>query len=188
MTTHLAMEQTVLPPALAALPDGEHATMAADFTTVLDGGRLGQLAVLYVTAPTHSLRRQVFARYARLAPGEAFTLLDINNHDLEPLRHEFEATHPGAYTWDCLHTGPLQWQVRIGRVTSDDCLSHHRNRDQQPAHRRPLEHCRAASAVRHAGPHQPRPRSDPERAVLHRTAHDRATGDPGTASVKLSRV
>lgn len=45
LTTHLTVEQTVLLPALAALPDGELATVAADFTTVLDGGRLDRSTV-----------------------------------------------------------------------------------------------------------------------------------------------
>ncbi|MET8249545.1 DUF2249 domain-containing protein [Streptomyces sp. NPDC005202] len=119
LTTHLAVEQTVLLPALASLFGGELTILAADFTILLDGGRLDQSVMLDVTGTPHGQRHpQVFARYGRLAPGEVFTLVD--NHDPEPLRHEFEATHPGAFTWDYLQTGPLQWQVRIGRVAPDD--------------------------------------------------------------------
>jgi uncharacterized protein (DUF2249 family) len=57
---------------------------------------------------------RVFARYARLAPGETFVL--VNSHDPKPLRREFEAMHPGAFSWDYLQTGPEEWRVRIGRT------------------------------------------------------------------------
>ncbi|MER7243131.1 DUF2249 domain-containing protein [Kribbella sp. NPDC000426] len=60
---------------------------------------------------------RVFARYARLAPGETFIL--INSHDPKPLRREFESVYPGAYSWDYLQAGPEEWRVRIGRVTAD---------------------------------------------------------------------
>jgi uncharacterized protein (DUF2249 family) len=114
LTTHLTVEQTVLLPALTALPDGQLATLAADFTTLLDDP-----AVLDVTSTPHGQRRlHVLARYSRLARGEAFTLID--DHDPEILRHEFQATHPGTFTWDYLRTGPLRWQIRIGRVAPDD--------------------------------------------------------------------
>lgn len=59
---------------------------------------------------------RVFARYARLAPGEAFVL--VNSHDPKPLRREFEAMHPGAFSWDYLQTGPEEWRVRIGRAAA----------------------------------------------------------------------
>jgi uncharacterized protein (DUF2249 family) len=55
----------------------------------------------------------VFAYFARLAPGEGFTL--VNNHDPKPLRREFQAAYPGSFTWDYLESGPERWQVRIGR-------------------------------------------------------------------------
>ena len=60
---------------------------------------------------------RVFARYAGLAPGEAFIL--VNSHDPKPLRREFEAIHSGAFSWDYLQTGPEEWRVRIGRVAGD---------------------------------------------------------------------
>ncbi|MFG1912539.1 DUF2249 domain-containing protein [Kribbella sp. NPDC048928] len=60
---------------------------------------------------------RVFARYARLAPGETFVL--VNSHDPKPLRREFEAMHPGAFSWDYLQTGPEEWRVRIGRAAVD---------------------------------------------------------------------
>jgi uncharacterized protein (DUF2249 family) len=60
---------------------------------------------------------RVFARYARLAPGEAFIL--VNSHDPKPLRREFESVYPGAFSWDYLQAGPEEWRVRIGRVAAD---------------------------------------------------------------------
>jgi hypothetical protein len=38
------------------------------------------------------------------APGQGFTL--INNHDPEPLCREFDAAHPGDFSWDYLQAGP----------------------------------------------------------------------------------
>ncbi|MFF9128480.1 DUF2249 domain-containing protein [Streptomyces sp. NPDC014889] len=114
LTVHLAVEQDVLLPALALLPGADLPILAADFETLLDGGRLDRPAVVDVTSIPHGRRHpRIFARFARLGPGEAFTL--VNNHDPKPLRREFEATHPGAFTWDCLESGPERWQVRIGR-------------------------------------------------------------------------
>ncbi|WP_051371158.1 hypothetical protein [Streptomyces sp. 142MFCol3.1] len=69
LTTHLTVEQTVLLPALAALTDGEFATLAADFTTLFDDA-----AALDVTGVPHDRRRlHVLARYSRMARGEAST-------------------------------------------------------------------------------------------------------------------
>ncbi|MEU6323647.1 DUF2249 domain-containing protein [Streptomyces sp. NPDC047009] len=86
----MAVEQAALLPALAALFDGELTTLTADFRALLDGGRLDRPAVLDVTGIPHCRRHpHVFARWARLIPGEAFTL--VNDRDPEPLRHEFEA-------------------------------------------------------------------------------------------------
>jgi uncharacterized protein (DUF2249 family) len=60
---------------------------------------------------------RVFARYASLAPGQAFIL--VNSHNPKPLRREFEAIHSGAFSWDYLQAGPEEWRVRIGRVAVD---------------------------------------------------------------------
>lgn len=45
LATHLAVEQAVLLPALTALPGIQLITLAADFTALLDGGRLDGPAV-----------------------------------------------------------------------------------------------------------------------------------------------
>lgn len=112
---HLAAERTVLLPVLAALPGADLETLAAGWSTVRADGRLGRPDVVDVTRIPHGQRHpRVFARYARLAPGEAFTL--VNSHDPKPLRREFEAAHPDGFTWDYLESGPERWRVRIGRV------------------------------------------------------------------------
>jgi uncharacterized protein (DUF2249 family) len=55
----------------------------------------------------------IFDEYRALLPGTGFVL--VNDHDPKPLRYQFEAEHPGQFTWDCLEAGPDVWQVRIGR-------------------------------------------------------------------------
>ncbi|MGH8989703.1 MAG: DUF2249 domain-containing protein, partial [Acidimicrobiales bacterium] len=62
----------------------------------------------------HGQRHDViFTAYGALAAGTAFVL--VNDHDPKPLRYQFEAQHPGGYSWDYLETGPQVWRVRIGR-------------------------------------------------------------------------
>jgi len=55
----------------------------------------------------------IFDRFADLAAGEAFVL--INSHDPKHLRDEFERDHPGRFAWDYLESGPQTWRVRIGK-------------------------------------------------------------------------
>lgn len=62
LTTHLAVEQTVLLPALD-LSGGELAAPAANFTTPVDGGHLDQATVLDATGIPHGRRHpHVLAR------------------------------------------------------------------------------------------------------------------------------
>jgi len=118
LAVQLSVEETVLLPALAALPGADLRSLVADRDILLSGGRLEDPAVLDVREIPHGRRHpRIFARYARLAPGEAFTI--VNNHDPKPLRREFEATHPGAYTWDYDESDPELWRVRIGRTAVD---------------------------------------------------------------------
>jgi uncharacterized protein (DUF2249 family) len=58
----------------------------------------------------------IFDTYARLAPGDAFVL--VNDHDPKPLRYQFEAEHTGDFSWEYLESGPEVWRVRIGRPES----------------------------------------------------------------------
>jgi uncharacterized protein (DUF2249 family) len=56
----------------------------------------------------------IFAVHDRLSPGESFVL--VNDHDPKPLRSQFEAQRPGAFTWEYVQEGPEEWRVRIGRT------------------------------------------------------------------------
>ncbi|WP_086725891.1 DUF2249 domain-containing protein [Streptomyces carpinensis] len=118
LTVHLGMERAVLLPALRALPGVDLSALVGDFTTVLEGGRLEDPAVVDVREIPHGRRHpRIFTRFARLADGESFVL--VNNHDPKPLRREFEATHPRRFTWEYVESGPEQWQIRITRVAGD---------------------------------------------------------------------
>jgi uncharacterized protein (DUF2249 family) len=55
----------------------------------------------------------IFDTYAKLAPGEAFVL--VNDHDPKPLYYQLAAEHPDQFTWDYLEEGPDAWRVRIAR-------------------------------------------------------------------------
>lgn len=119
LAVHLEAEEAVLLPALTALPGADLAGLATDMRTLLDGGKLEAPAVIDVREIPHGQRHpKIFGRYDRLAEGEAFTL--VNNHDPKPLRREFEATHPGTFTWDYVESGPEIWKVRIGRTAAVD--------------------------------------------------------------------
>lgn len=58
----------------------------------------------------------IFATFAALGPGEAFTL--VNDHDPRPLYYQFDAEHHGEFSWDYAEEGPRTWRVRIGRPAS----------------------------------------------------------------------
>lgn len=108
------LDQNVLLPVLAELPGIDLAELANDLRTLLGGGELAAANVIDIRSIPHSQRHpRIFGRYVRLAPGDSFVL--ISNHDPKPLHREFAATYPGAFTWDYLESGPVQWRVRIGR-------------------------------------------------------------------------
>ncbi|MGI5329128.1 DUF2249 domain-containing protein [Actinomadura nitritigenes] len=114
LAVHFTVEETVLLPALAALPGADVGLLAADLRTLLDGGRLERPDEIDVREiPRGQRHPRIFARFARLGPGESFTL--VNNHDPKHLRREFELAHPAAFTWDYVESGPELWRVRIGR-------------------------------------------------------------------------
>ncbi|GHD85467.1 DUF2249 domain-containing protein [Streptomyces naganishii] len=114
LDAHLLMEEEVLLPALLALPGADLPLLVADLEGLLKGEEPESPAVVDVREIPHGRRHpRIFARFARLAPGESFTL--VNNHDPRPLRREFEATHPDAFTWEYVESGPEQWRILIGR-------------------------------------------------------------------------
>ncbi len=58
----------------------------------------------------------IFNTWQNLTPGKSFVL--INDHDPKPLYYQFDAEHPGEFSWDYLESGPETWRVRIGKTTS----------------------------------------------------------------------
>ena len=64
--------------------------------------------------PARERHPRIFARFARLFPGESFVL--VNSHDPRPLRSQFEDRHADTFAWDYLESGPEVWRVRIGRL------------------------------------------------------------------------
>lgn len=115
LATVIDLDRRVLLPALAELPGADLPGLAEDLRTLLTGGDLAISDILDVRAIPHGQRHpRIFRRYARLAAGESFVL--VNNHDPKPLRREFAATHPGGFTWDYVESGPDQWCIRIGRT------------------------------------------------------------------------
>jgi uncharacterized protein (DUF2249 family) len=78
------------------------------------GGRAGEPGLDVRDLPPSQRHDAIFTAYRQLAPGEGFVL--VNDHDPKPLRYQFEAEHPGEFTWDYLETGPSVWRVRIGRA------------------------------------------------------------------------
>lgn len=76
---------------------------------------MSESAVLDVR-PEPPVRRHalIFDTFDRLAPGEAFEL--VNDHDPKPLYYQLEAEQTGKFSWEYLEQGPETWRVRIGRT------------------------------------------------------------------------
>ena len=72
--------------------------------------------------PARERHPRIFARFARLSPGELFVL--VNSHDPRPLRSQFEDLHADAFTWGYLESGPEAWRVRIGRLAESAAQPH----------------------------------------------------------------
>lgn len=56
----------------------------------------------------------IFKTFHDLAPGEHFVL--VNDHDPAPLRYQFQAELPNAFTWTYEEQGPEVWRVRVGKA------------------------------------------------------------------------
>lgn len=74
---------------------------------------LGDTLDVRVIAPAqrHPL---IFQRFAALAVGDGFTLL--NDHDPKPLYYQLNLEYNGQLGWDYLEKGPEVWRVRISRT------------------------------------------------------------------------
>lgn len=58
----------------------------------------------------------IFGALERLAPGEAFVL--INDHAPLPLLRHIDANWPGEFAIDWLKDGPEEWQIAIARTVA----------------------------------------------------------------------
>jgi len=59
-------------------------------------------------------RDLIFQNWEALKSGE--TLQITNDHDPQPLRHQFEAQFKNQYEWEYVQKGPKDWIVKIKRV------------------------------------------------------------------------
>lgn len=64
--------------------------------------------------PCRVKHAQIFQRWADLSVGDHFVL--INDHDPVPLYYQFEALFRGAFTWEYLVDGPMEFHVKITRL------------------------------------------------------------------------
>lgn len=65
--------------------------------------------------PPHLKHKVIFETFDSLKPSEAMLL--VNDHDPKPLRFQFEAMHPGKYTWEYIEQGPITFQVKIEKLS-----------------------------------------------------------------------
>ena len=56
----------------------------------------------------------ILKTWRELPVGDHFILL--NDHDPVPLRYQFEAEFPGAFTWDYLERGPEDFRVKLTKL------------------------------------------------------------------------
>ncbi len=56
----------------------------------------------------------ILKTWRELALNSYFILL--NDHDPVPLRYQFLAEFPGAFTWDYLERGPEEFRVKITKI------------------------------------------------------------------------
>lgn len=56
----------------------------------------------------------IFRTFGQLGAGQTLEL--INDHDPQPLRHQFQAEMPGKFGWTYLEQGPDTWRVAITRL------------------------------------------------------------------------
>jgi uncharacterized protein (DUF2249 family) len=64
--------------------------------------------------PCRAKHAQIFQRWADLPVGGHFVL--VNDHDPVPLYYQFEALFRGAFRWEYLVDGPLEFHVKITRL------------------------------------------------------------------------
>jgi len=58
----------------------------------------------------------ILKNWFNLAVGDYFILL--NDHDPIPLRYQFEAEFPGAFTWEYVERGPEDFRVKVTKTAA----------------------------------------------------------------------
>ncbi len=58
----------------------------------------------------------IFGRFDALQPGQSLQL--VNDHDPQPLRHQFDDRAPAQFEWSALESGPAVWRVQITRTAA----------------------------------------------------------------------
>ncbi|MFB6084122.1 MAG: DUF2249 domain-containing protein [Halorientalis sp.] len=66
--------------------------------------------------PPAQRHEKIFERYADLDGGEGFVL--VNDHDPEPLYHQFEAEAGPEFRWESRQKDPGEFRVRIGKASA----------------------------------------------------------------------
>jgi len=64
--------------------------------------------------PPHLKHKVIFETFGKLQPSESMLL--VNDHDPVPLRYQFDAMHPGQFSWEYIEQGPQTFQVKISRL------------------------------------------------------------------------
>ncbi|MEO7086531.1 MAG: DUF2249 domain-containing protein [Gemmatimonadaceae bacterium] len=64
--------------------------------------------------PPREKHPSIFRAFDNLASGDALVI--VNDHDPRPLRYQFAAERPDAFTWTYEAEGPEVWRVRIDRL------------------------------------------------------------------------
>jgi uncharacterized protein (DUF2249 family) len=56
----------------------------------------------------------IFGRFEALATGQS--LLLVNDHNPQPLRHQLDDRARGQFEWAALEAGPDVWRIQITRI------------------------------------------------------------------------
>ncbi|MFH7042177.1 DUF2249 domain-containing protein [Paucibacter sp. JuS9] len=66
------------------------------------------------TIPPRERHPLILGRFGALATGESLQL--VNDHNPQPLRHQFEDRAFGQFEWAALEAGPAVWRIQITRI------------------------------------------------------------------------
>jgi uncharacterized protein (DUF2249 family) len=66
------------------------------------------------TIPCSVKHGLILKTWRELPVGDHFILL--NDHDPVPLRNQFEAECPGAFTWNYLERGPADFRIKLTKL------------------------------------------------------------------------